>query len=181
MYGMINAYLKELIITDYGKDIWNSIARKNKLENEVFIEMLVYDDNLTFKIVQTTVETCNITVEAFLRKAGRGWVLHTSQGSYSTFYKMYTSMEGFLSALNTIHEELSIVMEGLKPPRFTVSGAEKGFYLDYASHREGLIPFVYGLLQGLAQLYEEDVTINESGRVKETGAYRFVIKKRPDI
>lgn len=177
MYGMINVYLKELISKEFNKEAWKIIAKKNGIENDIFIEMQVYEDDLTYGIVQSAVETCDISAEDFLEKAGQGWVTYTSQGSYSSFYKMYSTMEGFLRDLNTIHEELGTVMEGMKPPRFVVRKTQKGFFLDYDSHRKGLVPFVRGLLQGLARLYEEKITINEPGPVKENGAYRFFIEK----
>ncbi len=94
MYGMINNYLKALITKEYGEDVWTQITRKIKIEDDGFIEMMVYDDDLTYHIVQAAVDICSITAEDFLEKAGYGWVSHTNKGSYSTFYKCTLQWKG---------------------------------------------------------------------------------------
>ena len=177
MYGMVNAYLEKYIIQHHGESIWREIAQTLDTYDGSFIEMKPYDDAITYKIIQTAVELTGVSLDEFLRKTGRGWISFTNEGSYGTYYSMSSSIEEFLGSLNTVHEALSAVMEGLNPPQFAVSRKDNGLYLDYSSEREGLVPFVLGLLDGLSDLYDEKIQVEDLGPIENGETVRFLIKK----
>jgi len=61
--------------------------------------------------------------------------------------------------LNGLHDRITGTFLSYVPPEFYVEPVEERHLINYVSQREGLGPFVVGLLHGLANRFECKLTI----------------------
>jgi len=83
---------------------------------------------------------------------GEYWVLETASKSYGTLMDASgETMVEFLGNMNSLHDRITGTFLNYVPPEFHVEALEPPRYrIHYLSKREGLTPFVNGLLKGLA-------------------------------
>jgi hypothetical protein len=66
----------------------------------------------------------------------------------------------FLSNLDMLHYRINNIMPELAAPQFsTRNETENSVELEYRSHREGLVPMLYGLIKGLGKRFDLVVTV----------------------
>ena len=79
---------------------------------------------------------------------------------------MYSLVSGgafeFLSNLNNMHQVISAQLKELVPPSFLCEKNDDGsITIHYYSSREGLEPFVEGLLIGVCNYFEEPAAVTQ--------------------
>ena len=159
MYGMVNAAVRGLVLESFGEEAWRRIHTKADAP-ESFVPMEAYDDAVTYGLVGAAVEILDLPAETILQSFGEYWVLKVANVHYADLMsKTGTNFVDFLTNLDNMHQRIRTTFPNFRPPSFRVKVLdEKCFQLDYYSEREGLLPFVEGLLSGLAQHF--DITIN---------------------
>ena len=160
MYGMVNKFLRDIILDHYGQETWDAVQEKVGKDINFFLGMEQYPDDITYEIVTAVSEVTNVPTVILLEKIGMGWASYTAAGEYGTYYTMANDIFDFLKKLNSIHSALGTSMPNLRPPTFKLSEESEGTVrLHYFSERPGLAPFVIGILKGLAEFYEQQITI----------------------
>ena len=161
MYGMVNKFISTTVVKRYGKQAWTEISQSLGDYEATFLEMQPYDDEITFGIVGATVTHLNIDASVFLQQMGEDWVEATAHGSYKSMYSLVSGgVFEFLSNLNNMHQVISAQLEELVPPSFLCQKNEDGsITINYYSSRQGLEPFVQGLLKGVCNHFDEPATI----------------------
>ncbi|MFM1805569.1 MAG: hypothetical protein RL136_2448, partial [Planctomycetota bacterium] len=98
--------------------------------------------------------------EAILEEFGLYWVKYTAEAGYGELMKgAGKSFPEFLRNLDQLHTRVKLSFPHLAPPSFAVSDETAGsLVLSYYSSRPGLAPLVVGLLRGLGDRFEVDVT-----------------------
>ena len=86
----------------------------------------------------------------------------------------------FLENVNGLHDRITSTFIGYVPPHFEVEAESGNVLLRYESTREGLTPFVIGIVKGLAERFGQEVTIDNIEPVEvdagETSLIRFIVK-----
>ncbi len=82
-------------------------------------------------------------------------------------------MEGFLNSLNAIHEELSIVMEGIKPPQFLSAVIKRAFFLITSAGGKGLFRSFMAYFRALQNIMKKMYQLKKSAQLKRPA--RFVL------
>ncbi|GFD68963.1 hypothetical protein KUL156_02510 [Alteromonas sp. KUL156] len=162
MYGMINKFISTTVINRYGQSAWDEIKASLGDYESTFLEVQPYSDEVTFGIVGASVEHLNVDLAVFLRQMGEDWVKETSQGSYKDMYSLVSGGAfEFISNLNNMHQVISAQLEALVPPSFLCEKNEDGsITIHYHSSREGLEPFVEGLLMGVCNHFNQPASIS---------------------
>ena len=173
MYGLINNALKEMILEKFGEETWNDVLRESGVPEDSFLTMRSYDDEITYSLAGAASKVVGAPVEACLEMFGEYWVLETASKSYGMLLKAAgQNMVEFLQNMNALHDRITSTFLNYVPPEFFVE--ENGTHHDihYVSQREGLTPFVTGLLKGLGVRFETEVTILSQQSVEvETGEH----------
>ena len=158
MYGMVNRAVEEMVCGTYGDATWEAIKRCAGVEVDAFISNEAYPDETTYRLVDATAKVLNLPADQVLESFGAHWVLHTAKDGYGSLMKAGgASMGEFLRNLPTFHARVVLIYPNLKPPRFQLSHIEENsLRLHYFSHRQGLQPFVRGLLNGLVAMFNLD-------------------------
>ena len=159
MYGMVNAAVRGLVLESFGEEAWRLIHTKADAP-ESFVPMEAYDDAVTYGLVGAAVEVLELPAEKILHSFGEYWVLKVANVHYASLMSTEgTSLVDFVTDLDNMHQRIRTTFPNFQPPSFRVKVLDdEQFQLDYYSEREGLLPFVVGLMAGLAQHF--DVSIN---------------------
>ena len=162
MYGLVNAAVRELVISTAGEDTWIRIAHEADTDPEGFEALCPYSDILSYKLIDLAARELCMSTHEVLRHFGKFWVTYTATEGYGDLMLLFgTDFRSCLKNLNRMHAHMGATMPLLKPPRFKLDelSPEKAV-LHYYSVRKGLAPMVIGLLEGLAEKYIERIEIN---------------------
>jgi hypothetical protein len=155
MYGLVNKALQEMVEKQLGPATWEVVRQKAGVTDDVFISMDAYPDEFTYLLVGALCEVTGQEPNAVLHNFGRYWVLDTAAHHYGQLLNASgRTFREFLIALPNFHARVSLIMPRLIPPEFACEeiGSHR-LALHYRSTREGLVPFVVGLIHGLADLF----------------------------
>lgn len=163
MYGIVNKAIEELVCTHHGADTWARIKERSGVAADFFISDASYPDTITFQLAQATAEELQQPLAEVLRLFGHFWVLHTGKQKYGALMEAGgANLRDFLLALPQFHNRILLMFPQLRPPEFVVQELDAtSLSVQYYSEREGLEPFVQGLLEGLALLFRTEATVQQ--------------------
>lgn len=155
MYGLVNRALQQLVCTSKGEDTWHNIRCKAHVEDEVFMRMDAYPDEITYNLVGAASEVLATPAPELLREFGRYWTRYTLVEGYGAMLNdLGPTFQEALAALDAMHARVALLYPALKPPTFRVAELdEDSFSLHYYSNRPSLGPMVHGLVEGLAERF----------------------------
>ncbi len=171
MYGMIHKAIRDMVKSNHGEETWAKILKESGADDADFLSLRSYDDSIAYSLVGACSSVLGAPAEDCLEEFGRYWVLVTASQDYGDLMRSYGKDSfGLLEKLNEMHERISSTFTGYKPPNFTVDRLDdSSCKLHYRSIRKGLTPFVIGLVHGLGEFYNENVTINLESTAEENG------------
>jgi hypothetical protein len=164
MYGLINQGLHDLAVQTGGEEMWREIKSSAGVGHEAFVGMDTYPDDVTYRLVEATSAAMGISAAEVLHAFGKHWILYTARRGYGAIFDtMGGSLPAFLANLDTMHARLSLSMPEMRPPSFVCEQlGDDQIRLEYWSERPGLAPMVVGLLDGLGEMYEVTLSIDQS-------------------
>ncbi|MDP6699922.1 MAG: heme NO-binding domain-containing protein [Candidatus Latescibacteria bacterium] len=170
MYGLVNIAIRDMVIEGYGVKTWDAIRRKAGVEVDNFVSMQDYPDEVTYKLVGAGSAVLDLPTDKILFGFGEYWV--PWQKAYGDLMSTTGgTLPDFVENLNDLHVRLALIMPNLKPPRFECTNRSKNSIdLHYFSERPGLAPFVEGVLSGLGQLFQCEVSIDHIATRNSEGA-----------
>lgn len=160
MYGLINVALKDMINEHYGEDKWLEVLAESAVENDSFLSMRSYHDNVTYALIRAASRVLGLSPDDCLKMFGEYWVLKTATNSYPMLMDMAgDNLIDFLQNLDDLHDHITSTFKDYSPPSFRIEklGADH-HRLHYISQRVGLDAFVIGLLKGLAIRFDTNIT-----------------------
>jgi len=160
MYGMVNKAVRGFVLKHYDEATWTKIHTNADVPGE-FVAMQSYDDTVTYALVGAAHEALGLEVEDILRGFGQFWVSDVAVATYrDVMDKSGTTFVDFLKNLDHLHDRIRVNFPEYEPPSFRVVELGEGaLQVDYYSKREGLMPFVRGLFEGLATHFEVAMSI----------------------
>jgi hypothetical protein len=167
MYGLVNTALQDLVASRFGEDTWETIKRNAGVDIEVFVSLEAYPDDVTYKLVGAASAVLGLSAEEVLKAFGEYWVTYTAKEGYGELLKLAgDTLPAFLQNLDDLHTRVGLLFPHLKPPSFWCTDIrEDSLRLHYrpgVDSREGLEPFVVGLLNGLAIRFKIEIEITQT-------------------
>lgn len=160
MYGLANKILQDMIVARYGSDQWNNIREKSGVQESAFLSMSCYPDETTYRIVGAANAVLGIPPENVLFQFGEYWIMVAEQDYADMLAFAGSNLVDIFNSVDDIHERATLIFPEMKPPSFRCTDiADDSFRLHYRSIREGLAPFVEGLIAGLGQRLSTPVDI----------------------
>jgi len=161
MYGLINKAIQGLITEKFGEEVWVDIRARAGLTDEPFVSMQQYPDAVTYDLVQAATEVLNLTAEEVLQEFGIFWTMFTGAEGYKDLMESAgDTFAEFVSNLDQLHARVKLLFPHLDPPSFLVFDREpNSLKVRYFSNREGLVPLVEGLFQGLAKRFQVSLSV----------------------
>ena len=71
MYGLVNRALQQLVCARCGDDVWNEIRKRAGVEDEVFVRMDSYPDDITRNLLAAASVELDTPAEQLLEDFGR--------------------------------------------------------------------------------------------------------------
>ncbi len=161
MYGMIHRAAKAYAIERFGDRFWDGFAGRLGLSETDFVTAQSYPDMATFNLIEALAEVEAVPAEELLLRFGRYWITYARQDSYSHLMSVAgATLPVFLRNLDRMPGSIALALPGARMPSFHVeSQTAEGLRLVYRSEREGLEPFVEGLMQGLCEMFGLDAEV----------------------
>ena len=161
MYGIVNKAIEDLVKENFGVEKWDKVKSRSGVDIDVFLSNEPYNDDITYKLAGAVSEEMNMPLNQVLNAFGEWWVLRTGKEKYGGLMQAGgTSLKEFLVNLPLFHNRVMLIYPKLTPPEFRITDIlDRSVHVHYFSKREGLQEFVRGLLQGLAKMYDVEVTI----------------------
>lgn len=186
MYGMVNRAIEDLVVSSAGEDAWVQIKKDAGIDIPMFQDSTEYNDAITFKLVQAASEFLKQTPEAILHAFGRHWVLYTGREGWASIFNLGgENMVEFINGLDSMHARVQIALPNAEMPQFRVTEKEDHLELIYRSQRTGFAPMVLGLLDGLAEQFNEKWDIEHVQFQHDVGHDIFHLRKAvsaaPDV
>lgn len=161
MYGMIHQAAREMSLGVLGEEAWQAVLDKTGLEEEHFLSSRHYNDDVTLKLIGAISEVSGMPAPELLEAFGKFWIDFAANSSYGPVMEMCgDTLEEFLENLDRMHSSVKTTMPDASMPMFEVLPTEgPGIEVLYTSERDGLGPFVKGLLQGLSERFGESADV----------------------
>jgi hypothetical protein len=83
MYGMVNKAVRELVLKQFGEDVWERIYTRAS-SPEYFEVFDQYDDSVTYSLVGAASEELGVPAEKTLYSFGEYWVSDVAVKSYAS-------------------------------------------------------------------------------------------------
>jgi hypothetical protein len=161
MYGIVNQAIQDLVIENYGQDNWNQILKRSGVRETQFMSNESYEDGITFELVAASSEILSMSQEDILEAFGKYWILNTGQKRYGDLMKAGgKDFIDFMMNLPNFHSRIMLIYPNLCPPEFIVEHVnEKKIILHYYSARDGLTYFMFGLIKGIAEMFQQNISV----------------------
>jgi len=183
MYGIIHRAVRDMVIETKGEPVWAQLCAKHELSEGSFDPMDSYPDAQTYGIIGAAAQELGMPLDVILFQFGIYWVKVTAPRDYGMIFHLTGSdLFGFLDGLDAMHERIVVTFSDLQMPYFSLERLdEASALLHYRSHRDGLSPFVLGLLEGLAQHFGVEVEVEQLKRKADGDDHDVfqIIERRP--
>lgn len=155
MYGLVNRALQQLVSARCGDEVWQKICKRAAVDDEVFVRMDFYPDEITQRLLAAASDELNMPAAQLLEEFGCHWMRYTAVEGYGALLNdLGATFQQALNSLNGMHERVSLLYPALRSPRFRCEALEAGaMRLHYWSERRGFAPMIIGLVEGLAERY----------------------------
>ncbi len=182
MYGLVNRALQQLVCARCGDEGWQRVRTRAGIEDEVFVRMDSYPDEITERLLISASEELHTTAARLLEDFGRYWVRYTMVEGYGALLNdLGRDFRSALDSLDGMHARVSLLYPALRPPRFRCEALEdENIRLHYWSERRGMAPMVVGLIEGLAERYGLLASVLHEMR-HEPGHDSFIIQMHGKI
>ena len=180
MYGLVNKAIADMVRSQFGEETWQEIRQLAAVENDTFLSMEGYPDDVTHRLVKAGSQVLGLSSSQIMQAFGEFWVQFTATEGYGELMDMSgDNLPEFLQNLDSLHARVGVSFPKLKPPSFeSYEGKnENELTLEYRSEREGLAPRVFGLVKGLGDRFDTDVEVAQT-QSRDEGAEHdeFIIK-----
>jgi hypothetical protein len=177
MYGLINQAVKEMICAQGGDTLWSSVRQAAHITTDEFDLLEPYPDSVTFTLIEVASQHMGISQDEILRRFGYQWIHFTAREGYGEIMDMFgRDLRSCLKNLNRMHGHMGAMMPQLRPPRFVVDERSPDcLIVHYYSERVGLGALVLGLLEGLADKYQERIALRRLPRTEASDHEQFEV------
>jgi hypothetical protein len=171
MYGMVNQAVEQMLVRRFGETMWFQIREKAGVDEEVFISNESYPDELTYNLIGAAQACTGVAAGEILEWLGEFWILETAQRGYGHLMKSSgKTFAEFIHNLPNFHTRIVLMYPQLQPPKFKVVDVDAHtLELHYYSERQGLAPFLLGLLKGLGKMFAVTLEITPTAQRSEVG------------
>lgn len=171
MYGLVNRAVESMVRERFGAATWQAIQTRAGIEDEGFLAMRTYPDDITYRLVGAASAELNLPAETVLEAFGEYWVNQTARASYGDLMHLQgRTLPEFLQNLDQMHSRLALTFKQMRPPSFRCTEiTPESLLLHYESDRAGLVPFVVGLVKGLGTFFSTPVRVEIVSRRDQGG------------
>lgn len=177
MYGMIHQAARDFALSKLGREEWELLMEAGGISGRHFIGVEYYSDDETMGIVSLIAGRLGLGMSETFRQLGGAWVEFAGASAYGRVLQMAgDDLETFLANLDRMHASIKSNMPQAALPGFeVVSSGGDAIQVLYRSERQGLAPFVQGILASVAVRFGERIDVTYAER---PGGALFTLQRR---
>lgn len=162
MKGSIVQCLEELVVTQFGRDTWETVLQEAGVnKTKIFLPFQDVDDALVMRIVNAVCHSLHISLPQAADAFGEYWVMVYSQRMYAQYYAQYSTAKDFLLGMDKVHIAMTRNIPNAQPPRFDYAWKNATTLRMRYKSKRGLIDFVVGLAKSVGTFYREDLQVTK--------------------
>ncbi|WP_187429833.1 hypothetical protein ROLI_014990 [Roseobacter fucihabitans] len=165
MHGLINRAIQSFVIDSYGADRWKAAARRADIGLTSFEAMWVYDDALTFKILNAVCNVLDRRYDELMEDIGSYLVSHPNLKSLRRLLRFGgVDFVEFLHSLDDLPDRARLAVPELELPRLELHEHSVSRYsLRCEGVIEGCGHLFAGVLRAMADDYGALVFLEHKG------------------
>lgn len=154
--------LKDLVLDAAGEETWATILKKaSHVEDAPLLEPKMFDDKLTFNLIQAAREVLKLTLAEALHAFGRHFALYALRSGNASFLRAQgATLPAFMANINNVHQQLERDHPAARFPFIEVDynpEADEATII-YLSARQDCSPVVVGAIEEIGRrLYSVEV------------------------
>ena len=166
MHGLINKAVETFVRASYGADIWRQVAVRADLAEPSFEAMLVYEAEITTRIVDASVDVLGADRTDFLQNLGNFLVTHSSGQRVRRLLRFGgVTFIDFLYSLDDLRDRARLAVADIDLPELELrEHTSKQFSLTIKTPLDGFGHVIAGLLTAMADDYGALVMLEHGGR-----------------
>lgn len=183
MHGLIFVTFENFLRKQFGPAFLKQVRAYKKDHNAppIFLENQIYPDELLLDLLAYACEQLNMSLDDALRAYGKYYITNELTGHLCAYLlqRVHTAQDLILT-MSKAHEQMQKASEQVTPPLFYYQPITRNsFLLRYDGHRQ-LCSLLYGAIEGAAERYSEQVSIQEIACMKHGApACQFHIQFSP--
>ena len=161
MHGIIFSELRRFVEVRLGSERWFALLEAAGLGNRTYFSFREYPDEDILAILTSASAATGLEIPAILQDFG-GFIAPTLIYMYPELIEpSWKTLDLVEHTESVIHKVVRKQNPGASPPRLRVTRlGPSRIRLDYSSERK-LCPLIYGIVEGIAAHYGEQVAIEE--------------------
>jgi hypothetical protein len=169
---MVHNGIRAMVVERLGEKDWLRIERLGGFSPSEFIGLNVYNDTITFRIVEIAADALGLPLSSCLREFGRYWIIFAQRGAFGAIMDFTgNDLISFISNLDRMHRAVAATMPRGSMPSFILNEqSTTSLSILYRSERVGLEQFVMGLLEGLLDRFEVIGKVQYNGSIENNWA-----------
>jgi predicted hydrocarbon binding protein len=162
MHGSICVILKKFVEQNFGRDVWLEILRLAGHEGLVLSPIQSYPDEAVFAIVGATCERLELDMPTALEAVGKFAAPELIRFARGMLHPDWKTFELLANIETLIHRTIRVSNPGAEPASIQAFElSDDQVQVVYSSQR-GLCALANGILQGLGDVFDEDLTVVEN-------------------
>ena len=177
MHGLVNKLIQCFVVDTYDTGTWDCVVREGQVGFNEFEAMLVYDDELTERVLIAAGQVLGKSRDAVLEDIGAYLVTHTNMGSVRRLLRFGGhTFEEFLDSIDDLPDRIKLAIPDLEVPSLSMRDYTRHQHtLTVVWRRTGFGSVLLGLLRALADDYGALVLL-DIGQAVDGNLAREVIK-----
>lgn len=155
MHGLINRAIQCFLRDTYGEDVWDKIMQQADLGYSSFESMLIYEESVTFRILELAATALRKSSDDLLEDLGTYLVSHDNVEALRRLLRFGgVDFVEFLHSLNDLPDRAKLAVPDLFLPELTLEEPCEGeFCLRCAGHYPGFGHVMVGVIRAMADDY----------------------------
>jgi len=172
MHGLINRAIQCFLRDTYGADVWARIMQEADLGYDSFESMLIYEESVTFQIIDIAVAELRKSKDDLLEDLGTYLVSHDNVRALRRLLRFGgLNFNDFLHSLDDLQDRARLAVPDLYIPSLQVDEVQPGeFRVESDDYYPGFGHVMVGIIRGMADDYGALAFTNIISQAQDGGA-----------
>jgi len=160
MYGVIYIAIKEYAETAFGTQKWQAIVAGSGVTVDFAFTEQPFNDNISYSLAKAAAAVTGTPLQTVLYNFGLQVIRTTNTRFKPIMSSRGETLRDYLLNLPDFHNRISLIYPQLTAPEFRLTDVtDTCLMFHYRKKWEGMTEYFRGYLNGLAEVYKENVTI----------------------
>jgi len=161
MHGSICCIVKKFVDTNHGAEAWDAILNQAGYEGLVLSPIGTYPDEAVFALLGAGCELLEVELDDLLRVVGRFAGPELIGFASNMLHPDWKTFELLANVESLIHRTIRMQNPTAQPANIQAFRLSEGEAQVVYSSRRGLCTLAHGIIEGIVDFYQENISIRE--------------------